>query len=269
MSISSLTGKICPVCQAPFSPEAEVAVCGACGTLQHRVCWQTNQHCVTDGCAGMPFLHSDAGSDAPVPRQTVTPSIPPPLLLNQSGQRPVLHPSNQAALPQEIYVEGEKTLIVHENITFPPICLATGNTERLVQRKRKESWGPYWVLLIAILSPLIGIIVYFCVKKTGRIQFYLEQEYAARRTKILIGNWCLFMLSFVGALMALEDSNTAMFGLLLLFISICVPTVIYFVFLKLYTVQKIDKGYLWLKFRNADMVSAIYVAYHNQQRNMQ
>ena len=266
MSIPSLTNNSCPYCQLLCKPDAEVVVCSACGKLHHRDCWQQHQRCSTRDCTGVPFLQSGAVGSEPSPAQPATTSIPPLPPMDTQRKQP-MYPAYQAAIPDEIILEGYNTLIIRDRGSFPPVCVATRKTENLVQRKRTESWAASWVLLLILLiGPLITAIVYFCVRKTGRIQFYLEKEYARKRTKILIGNWCLFLGTLIGAFIAFDNNTTVALGVVLLITSIIVPAIIYFVFIQLYTVTKIQNGYLWCKFRNKATVDALYAAACKQQQ---
>jgi len=43
------------------------------------------------------------------------------------------------------------------------------------------------------------------------------------------------------------------------------PIVIHYLFLQLYTVQKIQHGYLWIKFRRREMADTLYALYCTRQ----
>jgi len=157
-------------------------------------------------------------------------------------------------------MDGDRTLIIRAGSTLPPICLATGATEDLLPRKKTETWAPSWVYIIAVFSLLIGAIVYACVKKTGQINFSFTKPYATKRLLLMVGNWLLFVGLFIAMFIGFAYDESTIWGFSLLIASIFVPVVAYYLFLHLYTVTKIDNGYLWLKFRKPEIANAIYAA---------
>ena len=43
--MSKFTNKLCPVCRAPFTEDADIVVCPQCGAPHHRVCYMTKNRC--------------------------------------------------------------------------------------------------------------------------------------------------------------------------------------------------------------------------------
>ncbi len=155
---------------------------------------------------------------------------------------------------QDLYPEGDKTLIIRGGAVLPPICLATGASENLIRVKRKESWAPSWLLNF-------GALIYMLVQKNERIEYYLEQSFANSRTGAIILNWCIVVTAFVGAMFAFSSETYAAVGGVLLLLGFIAPLVIYFVKIQFYTITKIDRGYVWMKFRKPELRDQVYNAY--------
>lgn len=45
IDMSKFTNKLCPVCRAPFTEDADIVVCPQCGAPHHRVCYMTKNRC--------------------------------------------------------------------------------------------------------------------------------------------------------------------------------------------------------------------------------
>lgn len=48
IDMSKFTNKLCPVCRAPFTEDADIVVCPQCGTPHHRVCYLTKNKCALE-----------------------------------------------------------------------------------------------------------------------------------------------------------------------------------------------------------------------------
>ena len=270
MTVPSVVGKTCPYCQTPLKPDANIVICQACGMPHHQECWMENGRCTTFGCSGTPQLVSGPtlGAAPPVqpmgvmspPAQPMTGSLPPP------PQMAMAYTPMQAPVAEDMYLEGNNTIIIRAGTSLPAMCLVTGRLDNLLLRKRKDAWVPSWVWIIFIFSILIGAIVSTCVQKTGQVQFYLEKECHQKRVLIIIGNWVLCLALLAGAIAALANEATLGLGFFLLLACILVPVIIYFIAIQLYTVAKIDNGYMWFRFRKPEMAQALYAAYLNQHR---
>jgi hypothetical protein len=82
-------------------------------------------------------------------------------------------------------------LIVRSGAVLPPLCVKTGepvSAEGMVTKT--ISWSPIWVVVIFLASPLIGLIVYFIVRKRCEITYGLsatmKSKYLTRRLIALI-----------------------------------------------------------------------------------
>lgn len=263
MTTPLLTTTTCPVCQVLLQPETKVVLCDTCGTAYHWECWQAKQCCVTPGCNGLVALRQGVENGDSLPEQTVPIIPPPPPQLNAAGQVPGVYPVQQGYFLQDITVEQDNTLVMRSGTSLPPLCICTLKRDTLVKRRRTEYWSPIWMqLLLFFALGLIGIIVNSLLSKKGKLEFYLDRDFAGKRLLLILGNWCLFFLIFTGAVMAFQKESTMGLGFLLVLISVTLPLLIYFLFLRLYIVQKIENGYIWLKFHNPKAASAIYTAYY-------
>ena len=104
------------------------------------------------------------------------------------------------------YRREDMQLVVQSGAVLPSYCVKTGepvSEEGIVTRK--ITWSPLWVLLIFFLSPLIGLIVYFIVRKKCEITFGLspaiQSKYRTRRLIALAVALACFVGIFVGASM--------------------------------------------------------------------
>ena len=185
MSTPSEVDTKCPRCQTLITPAEALLTCSACGVAYHQACWEAWMPCQTPECTGKPTAPPPATREALMPAAydahpqpqslipTATPFMPPPpppplLATGMPGVNGIW------TAPQPIIaMEGEKTLIVQSGCELPPVCIVTSKKDDLLKRKRTESWGPSWLLIIVLLSPLIAAIVYICIKKSATITFYL------------------------------------------------------------------------------------------------
>jgi hypothetical protein len=121
------------------------------------------------------------------------------------------------------FERDDMQLIVRSGAVLPPFCVKTGepvSAEGMVTKT--ITWSPIWVVVIFLASPLIGLIVYFIVRKKCEITYGLsaamKSKYWTRRLIALVvalgcfagifvaGNMDYLMvaiLSGVGAVMAL------------------------------------------------------------------
>ncbi|MCM1165798.1 MAG: hypothetical protein NC299_11630 [Lachnospiraceae bacterium] len=65
--------KLCPVCRAPFTENADIVVCPECGTPHHRVCYLTRGSCALEELHGKGFVWSGRLPDEPEPQKPAQP----------------------------------------------------------------------------------------------------------------------------------------------------------------------------------------------------
>lgn len=69
--MSRFTNKLCPVCRAPFSENADVVVCPECGTPHHRACWIAKNRCGVEQYHAEGFVWRGRLPDEPQPDNIV------------------------------------------------------------------------------------------------------------------------------------------------------------------------------------------------------
>lgn len=263
MDISSVAGVICPYCHTAIQ-DTDAIYCGSCGTKHHKGCWQSQQGCAVSGCASAPTANTTTQAV-----NSSTSIIPP---------TPVINPAQyvQAAQynppPEEIYFEGNNTIIVRDGGSIPPVCILTGKKTNLLKKKRKESWAPPWVMVFILLGLLIALIIYIVIQKSAQIHYHISKEEASKRTNYILMNWGVFLATFIGAIVCFSNSSVnssfAGVGLLLIIGSIVAPSIIYAKLIQMYAVKKINNGYVWIKVKNQRIYDAIYNAYIGRQESM-
>lgn len=246
MSTSSTQEIPCSRCQGQFTHGENLVACSACGHVYHEMCWGAGERCATPGCFGSPVRQ------AGVARQMTSMPPPPPMVATPAQFAPGFGQSM-------IQMEGEKTLIVSDGTAFPPICIMTGKRNDLVKRKRNESWAPAWTFAFVLLGLLIFLILRLVLQKKATIDFYLDREYAKARMQRSIANTALFFVLFIGSMISFSNNNEIV-GFLLFIASVFVPIIVFSAFIQLYTVVKIDKGIMKIKFRKPEQAQAIYNA---------
>ena len=61
--------KICPICRARFTDNADIVVCPICGTPHHRVCYEIKGHCGLENLHESGFVWNGRLPDEPEPTQ--------------------------------------------------------------------------------------------------------------------------------------------------------------------------------------------------------
>lgn len=65
--LSRFANKICPVCKAPFTGNADIVVCPVCGTPHHRVCYSAQNKCALEELHEKGFVWKGRLPDEPEP----------------------------------------------------------------------------------------------------------------------------------------------------------------------------------------------------------
>lgn len=138
------------------------------------------------------------------------------------------------------------TLICDKGSALPPLCLFNGepSNERL---SRTLSWAPQWFLAVAVMSPLIGAIVYFIVRKTGQLEYSLSTT-ARKRSRSAV--W-LSLGGIVGGIVlaGVAGANDLPLVALLAIVAALAAIVVGSTRSRLFTVARIDKQQIHLKLR--------------------
>lgn len=146
---------------------------------------------------------------------------------------------------QQQQVDG-KFLVVRSGAVLPPYCVKTGlpvaETEKIT---RKLTWTPIYVLIVFVISRLIGIILYFVVRKRCDITYSLAP---AVKRKNKITQWSVFfiVLGCVGGIFLGSSLNSGA----LIFASIVLLLVALIVLLisnSHLSATKHENGKFWIK----------------------
>ncbi len=102
-------------------------------------------------------------------------------------------------------VEGE-LVCVGDQVHLPEICVISGETNDLVQLKKKLAYAGPVVLIAFLLSPLIGLILYMIMKKQTSVTMYMNQEVRTRRRWNMFYG-IIFLFAAVGLLVGLISTG--------------------------------------------------------------
>lgn len=138
------------------------------------------------------------------------------------------------------------TLICDKGASLPRVCLFSGepSSERV---SRTLSWAPQWFLILAAMSPLLGALLYFVIRKTARLEYSLTPSARARSSSSLLiaigGGVGGFLLAIMAGV-----ADQPLLALLLIVIAL-IAIVVGSVRSRLFTITKIDKQQIHLKLR--------------------
>lgn len=142
------------------------------------------------------------------------------------------------------YLIHGDTLVAPKGAVLPDVCIYSGEPSR-DRVQRKLVWVPPALAALVVISPLIYLIVYFIVRKTGTLDYSLGEAARKRRQSgiaIAIGSIGVFVaLLFIG--LNTDAGSFIPLALLLFIVGLVVGT------LRARVVQlvKIDKTHIHLK----------------------
>jgi hypothetical protein len=138
-----------------------------------------------------------------------------------------------------------RLLLARKWAKLPDICLYTGAPESEGREERQLSWTPVWFKVLLVIAPLIGLIAYASVRRTGNIEYALGP--VARRRRRRASVIALLVAALPGALLAAAGADgTTVLGLVavLLIVSLVIASSL----TRGFGVRGIDNQYvqLWL-----------------------
>ncbi len=159
---------------------------------------------------------------------------------------------------QEVFMQDD-LLIVPKTYTFPPICLHTGSTENLSKPiKRAVTWyHPAWALLI-LTGVIIFLIVVLCIQKKGLLVFQLSLAAKKVRWRKILISWGVFFSCFV--LSYLGNVLDQPVWIVLAFLSILTSLILWVSWCKILTVTKIDDQFVYLRFKDQELLKKNFAA---------
>ncbi len=107
-----------------------------------------------------------------------------------------------AGAGQDWRLDGDR-LIVRKGATLPAVCIWTGEPAEGPRKLKTLTWTPGWVRFL-VVSPLILLIAYLIVKKSGTLGYALSQA-AQKRQR----NATIFLLGGIAGAVLLIIASAA------------------------------------------------------------
>ena len=143
-------------------------------------------------------------------------------------------------------VTGE-TLIGEKGASLPDLCLYSGKPASGERTTKKFVWAPPALAILVAFSPLIYLIVYFIVRKSGTLQYSLSDEARQRRTTgMVIAFGSLFASIALFVVGVREEAPLVFLGALVLML---VGLIVGSLRARIVHVVKIDQTHVHLKLR--------------------
>lgn len=138
-------------------------------------------------------------------------------------------------------------LICDKGTRLPALCLYSGVPVSGPPIQKKLTWVPQWCILILAFSPLIGLIIYLFVKKSGTLSYTLSPAALERRQQAVTFGLAATGLCVAGWVVGLNYGPDwlPMLGILAFLIGLLVAIVRS----RLFTIAKIDEATVHLKLR--------------------
>lgn len=92
--LSRFVNKICPVCKAPFTENADIVVCPVCGTPHHRACYTARNKCALEELHEKGFVWNGRLPDEPEPEKPLQTEQP-------AGEHHAEYPSDTPQISEE------------------------------------------------------------------------------------------------------------------------------------------------------------------------
>ncbi len=144
------------------------------------------------------------------------------------------------------YMSGQ-TLVADKGTALPELCLYSGQPTQGKRVTKKLVWATPAISILMVISPLIYLIVYFIVRKSGMLEYSLSDEARSRRTSGIVitlgGIFASIVLLFYGAD---QHSPPMILGALGLMI---VALIVGLVRSLVVRIAKIDANHIHLKLR--------------------
>jgi hypothetical protein len=142
-------------------------------------------------------------------------------------------------------LEGD-VLVVDKGATLPNRCLYDGSPVSGAPAQKTLTWVPPWVSIL-VISPIIFLIVYLIVKKSGPLAYYLSDEAKRRRTSgvlLIVGS---MVVLFVGMFAAGAADEPVL--MLLGFVAFFALLIFGVIRTRIFTLKRIDESSIHIKLR--------------------
>jgi hypothetical protein len=143
---------------------------------------------------------------------------------------------------------NQQVLRVRKGAALPNVCLWSGEPEGAQRVRKVLHWAPPWTAILA-LWPLIYLVVYFIVRKSGSIDYSLGPGARARKQQALVYGGGGMLLSF--AALALGIARDAPLSALLGVLGFLAALIFTLIRARVVQVVRIDKEHVHLKLRPA------------------
>ncbi|MCA9537723.1 MAG: hypothetical protein KC620_02470 [Myxococcales bacterium] len=147
------------------------------------------------------------------------------------------------------WFEGDRLVVPIGGRVPTDRCIFDGTQDGLETKTRKLQWMPPWLGIMVIISPLIFIILWLILRKTGSIECALGANFRDRRKKGILYGWGGALLALVLFVVGIPANMPVLtiVGLLLLVAAIITGAVM----VQPFNVAKIDKQNIYIKLRPA------------------
>lgn len=155
--------------------------------------------------------------------------------------------------PKGVWRDGSLLVMTKETI-LPNRCVKC-NAPAIKLLKRTVEWYPRYVILIFILIRIVGLILYFILRKRVTVYIGLCEAHLNRRRIGVITGLSLFMLGLITFFGALTNENfpLALPGLLFVLVGIIVMALTW----RVVSASKIQEPYVWVKGIHRDFLETL------------
>jgi tryptophan-rich sensory protein len=142
----------------------------------------------------------------------------------------------------------DNVLSVQKGATLPSLCIWNGEAQGAERVHKTLHWAPPWVAILA-LSPLIYLVVYFIVRKSGTLDYALGPAARARKQQSLVygGGGLLLSVALMTFGFVFEEGLSVAIGALGFFVAL----IFTLIWARIVQVVRIDKERVHLKLRPA------------------
>ncbi|WP_166829726.1 zinc ribbon domain-containing protein [Thalassoroseus pseudoceratinae] len=145
-------------------------------------------------------------------------------------------------------------LVFEKGARLPNRCIKSNEpAERFLSRDLV--WAPPWVYLGLLGGAILVIVFYLIAKKTAHADFGITKEWVKRRRLRIATVW---LLSFFGLFLIVAGAATEFWAILAAGVLTWIGALFYAaIAVPLYSVQRIDERYVWLKGINPEYLAEL------------
>ena len=144
------------------------------------------------------------------------------------------------------FVDGQ-LLVAEKGTALPDLCLYSGQPTQGQRTTKKLVWASPAIAILLVISPLIYIIVYLIVRKSGTLEYSLGDEARSRRTSGIVITLGGIAASIV--MMAVSADQNSVPMLIVALLLMITALIIGLIRSRVIQIVKIDKSHIHLKLR--------------------